>query len=177
MMNKLIYLTLSGIAMLAAGITLLLSTAIGVGTSKILVPLFLFVSGILAFLFSQANGQHKVAKTFHLLQGMGLMTFAVLIAIWPNTLDMFLKLTTYFIMVYGLFEIMFAFSVLRSSFKVDRSILMTRLLVGAINLIGSFVLFMSLMKSTASGLTVAGFLIVLGGLGFIIFANRIKKID
>ncbi|MCL6266563.1 hypothetical protein [Flagellimonas myxillae] len=176
-MNKPIYLTLSGISMLAAGITLLLSTSIGVGTSKILVPLFLLVSGIMAFIFSQVNGQHKVAKTFHFLQGAGLMTFAILIAIWPDTLDMFLKMATYFIMVYGLFEIMFAFSVLRSSFKVDKSILMTRLMVGAINFIGSFVLFMSLLKSTSSGLSVAGFLIVLGGLGFIIFANRIKKID
>nr|WP_299338193.1 hypothetical protein [Allomuricauda sp.] len=176
-MNKLVYLTLSGTAMLVAGITLLLSTYIGVGTSKVLAPLFLLISGVLALLFSGANPQHKVAKTFHFLQGAGLMTFSILIAIWPGTLDMFLKLTTYFIMVYGLFEIMFAFSVLRSSFKVDRSILMTRLMVGAINVIGSFVLFMSLLKSTTSGLKVAGFLIVLGGLGFIIFANRIKKIE
>ena len=174
-MNKLIYLTLGGVAMLFAGITLLLSTSIGVGTSKILVPLFLLISGLLVFIFSQVNGQHKVAKTFHFLQGAGLMTFAALIAIWPDTLDMLLKLTTYFIMVYGLFEIMFTFSVLRSSFKVNKSILITRLLVGAINFIGSFVLFLSLLKSTSSGLNVAGFLIVLGGLGFILFSIRILK--
>lgn len=176
-MNKTIYLTLSGLFMLATGLTLLLSTSIGVATSKILVPLFLFVSGVMAFLFSQVNGQHKIAKTFHLLQGLGLMSFAIIIAILPDTLDMFLKITSYFIMVYGLFELMFAFSVLRSSFILDKSILMTRLMVGLINFIGSFVLFMSLLKSTSSGLSVAGFLIVLGSIGFIIFANRINKVQ
>ncbi len=174
-MNKTIYLTLSGLFMFAAGLILLFSTTIGVGISKIMVPLFFFVSGILAFMFSQANGQHKIAKTFHLLQGVGLMTFAVIIAIWPDTLAMFLTITTYFVMVYGLFELMFAFSVLRSSYKLDVSILITRLLVGLVNLVGSFILFMALLKSTGLGLQVAGFLIVLGGIGFMLFASRVKK--
>ena len=174
-MNKTIYLTLSGLFMFSAGLILLFSTTIGVGISKIMVPLFFFVSGILAFMFSRANGQHKIAKTFHLLQGVGLMTFAVIIAIWPDTLTMFLKITTYFVMVYGLFELMFAFSVLRSSYKLDVSILITRLLVGLVNLVGSFILFMALWKSTGLGLQVAGFLIVLGGIGFMRFASRVKK--
>ncbi|MEO1009681.1 MAG: hypothetical protein AAFX53_00150 [Bacteroidota bacterium] len=176
-MNKTNYLSLSGLSMFLAGVIMLLSETIGGHIAKIAVPLSFFVGGIFALLFSQANKHHNIAKNFHLLQGLGMIAFAVVIGTMAHSLEGFLKFVTFFLMVYGLFELMFSFSVLRTKYKIDKSILATRLVVGLINFIGAFVVFMTLLKNPYKGLLVAGILVVLGGLGFLFFANRIKNLS
>lgn len=174
-MNKVNYLLLSGLSLLAAGAILLFSESIGISTSKILVPICLILGSVFAFLFSRANKHHKIANQFHLLQSLGLLVFGVLIAMVPKNLESFLNFTTYFIMAYGLFEIMFAFAVLNSNVGINRSILFVRLATGLINLLGGFILIITLSEDIKTALTVAGCLIVIGGLGFIWFANKTKK--
>lgn len=104
-----------------------------------------------------------------MLLGFGMVVFALVITTVANDLERFLKLTTYFLMVYGLFEITFSFSVLRTKFTMNKSILITRLLVGAINTIGAFTLFLTMLKDLKQGLTIPSILIWLGGVGFFSF--------
>lgn len=174
-MNNTYYLSLSGLGMILAGIAMFFSEQLGIGMAKIAVPLGFFLGGICAFFFSRANAHHKIAKQFHMLQGIGMILFALVISTLAKDLEGFLKLTTYFLMVYGLFEIMFSFSVLRTKFKMDKSILITRLLVGAINIIGAVALLLTMIRDARQGLTVASVLILLGGIGFFLFSLRISK--
>lgn len=170
-MNKIINLTLSGLSLLAAGIVLLFSQNIGVSTSKIIVPILFALAGVLAFLYAQANKEHKIAKQFHLIQGLGLLIFSVLIAVIPDSLESFLRITTYFILVFGIFEITFIFSVLNAKEKLNKNILFMRLAAGIVNLLGAFILLLALLQDVSTALNIAGLLIALGGLGFVCIKN------
>lgn len=174
-MNKINYLTFSGVAMALAGIFLLLSESIGVGTVKFLVPLLFAVGGILAYLFSEANKHHKIARQYHLLQGIGMVVFALLIGIIPNSLGEFLKYVTYLMLLFGLIEILFGFMALNTGNKFNMKILISRFVAGFFNLIGAVLILATSVTDEISGLFIAGILIILGGIAFIIFSFRIRK--
>lgn len=164
--------------MFLGGLTILFSHKIGIDTSKILTPLLFAVSGVCAIMFANANKEYNIPKNFHLLQGIGMITFAIALVVIPNSLKSFLMVVTFFTMVYGLIELVFTFSVLNSNYKINSSVLMARIITGILNLIGGFTLFMSALgKTPETGVLIAGILIALGGLAFVMFAKKIKELN
>ncbi len=176
-MNKSIYLTFSGIAVMLAGIALIFSADIGISTSKIIVPLFFIVGGFLAYLFAQANKQHPLAFPYHSAQAGGLTLFGMLIAFIPQSLSEFLDFVSYFMMAYGLIEIIYAFSALTSNHQLKKEILMSRFLAGFFGLIGSFILLITNLTNESNGIILAGLLVTLGGCAFVAFSVFIKSKD
>lgn len=176
-MKKINLLILSGVAMILGGLTILLSSEIGVHNSKIITPLFFAASGIFSILFANANKELAVPKNFHLLQGIGMIVFAVVLVTIPKSLKSFLMVATYFTMAYGLLEIFFTFSVLNSDKKINKSIMMARIITGVLSLIGGFSLFISAVGRTPeTGVLIAGILISLAGSSFVIFARKVKNL-
>ncbi len=175
-MNKINYLTFSGIAMILAGVFMLASESIGIGTAKFLVPLMFAIGGVFAYLFSEANKHHKIARQYHLLQGIGMVVFAFLIGIIPNSLGEFLRYVTYFMGLFGLIEILFGFMALNTGNKLNMGILISRFVAGFFNLIGAVLILATSVTDEISGLLIAGILVVLGGIAFIVFSFRIRKI-
>lgn len=174
-MEKINYLTLSGVAMGAAGIMMLISESIGIGVAKTLVPLLFATAGILAYLFSEANKHHKIARLYHLLQGGGMVLFAFLIGVIPQSLGEFLKFVTYFVLMFGLIEILFGFMALNSGIKLNMGILISRFIAGFLSLIGAVLLLATAASDEVSGLMIAGILTIIGGVGFTMFSFRIRK--
>lgn len=159
-----------------AGISMFISESIGIGTAKILVPLLFAMGGITAYLFSKANPQHKIAWLYHLLQGIGMLLFAFVIATLPQNLADFLRYVTYFMMLFGFIEILFGFMVLNSGEKLNTSILISRFVAGFFNLIGAVLILATSVTDEASGLLIAGLLILMGGIAFVMFSFRLRKI-
>ena len=176
-MNKIFYLAFSGLIMLAAGIFLLLSDTLGIENIKIIVPALIFVSGVSAIIFSNYEKLPTIAKKYHVAQGLGLIVFAACIATIPDSLKSFLMVTTYFVIMYGLFEIIFAFGVLGSNHKINKGIMMSRIIAGALNLLGGFVLLLSSLQNETTGLTIAGVLIILAGSSVAIFAAKLRNME
>ncbi|MEO0901075.1 MAG: hypothetical protein AAFY00_03330, partial [Bacteroidota bacterium] len=98
-MNKTFYLAFSGILMLAAGVFLFFSEQIGVQNSKILVPLCFIISGLAATVFSSYNGLPQIAKKYHIVQGLGLVAFGGVVWAMADSLEKFLLITTYFVIM------------------------------------------------------------------------------
>ncbi|MEM6318135.1 MAG: hypothetical protein AAF960_10725 [Bacteroidota bacterium] len=176
-MNKTNYLTFSGVSMALAGMVMLTSESIGVAYAKILVPALFFTGGVSAYLFSAANPQHAIAKQYHLLQGAGMAIFAIIIAAGPENLGEFLMYVSYFMGVFGLIELLFAFMVLNRGDKLNKGILMSRFIAGASNLVGSVLILATSLTDELSGLIIAGILILLGGVAFILFSFRIRRME
>ncbi len=175
-MNKINYLTFSGIAMAIAGALMLTSESIGIGTAKFLVPLMFAIGGVLAYMFANANKQHKLANQYHAAQGIGMIIFAVIIGLGAENLGDFLKYITYFMLFFGLIEIIFAFMALNSSQKLNTGILISRFIAGLFNLIGAVVILATSVTDEINGLLIAGILVIIGGIAFIVFSFRIRKI-
>ncbi|WP_299159295.1 hypothetical protein [uncultured Tenacibaculum sp.] len=174
-MNKTNLLLLSGISMFLGGLSILFSQNIGISISKIATPILFIISGVLAIQFANANKIHSLAKNYHLLQGLGMISFAIAIIFLPTSLESFLTIITFFTMVYGILELIFSFSVLNTNHKLKMNMLVVRIISGAFNLIGGFILFMTLLNNIETGLTIAGILIILGGISFSVFSLKIKK--
>ncbi|MEM8527612.1 MAG: hypothetical protein AAGG68_23420 [Bacteroidota bacterium] len=176
-MNKINYLTFSGLLMALAGVTMLTSETIGVDIAKIAVPVFFLLGGIFAYLFSAANKQHRIARQYHLLQGFGMMTFAVIIALVPQNLGDFLKYITYFMLLFGLLELLFGFLALNTGNQLNMNILLSRFVAGFVNIIGAVLILATAVTDEISGLMIAGVLILLGGIAFVLFSFRVKKMS
>lgn len=176
-MNKINYLTISGITMSLAGLFMLLAKNIGVSTTQFLVPLMFAIGGILIFLFSQANKDHKIESQFHFILGVSMFVFALLIWTIPTKLEEFLKFFVYFIGVFGFIEILFGFMVLNSAAKLNIKMLLFRFATGFLNLIGAILVLATSVTDKFDGLLIAGILSILSGIAFVIFSFRLRKID
>lgn len=159
-----------------AGIGMLLSEYVGIGIAKAIVPLLFAAGGIMAYLFSEANKHHKIANRYHFLQGIGMILFALLIAAIPQDLSEFLSFVTYFILLFGLIEILFGFMALNTGNNLNTGILISRFIAGFISIIGAVLILATASTSEISALMVAGILTMVGGIGFMMFSFRVRKI-
>ena len=176
-MNKTFYLAFSGLMMLAAGLSLFFAEQLGVQKSKILVPLFFIISGLAAMVFASYGRLPQIAKNYHMVQGLGLITFGGVVWTIADSLQAFLWVTTYFVVMFGLFEVVFAFGVLNSKHTINKGILRSRLVAGVINLIGGFVLLLATLQNPKSGIQIASILIAIGGLSLVNFARNLRKME
>lgn len=176
-MKKLGNLTLSGVFLIFAGVSMLIAEKIGLKISIILVPVFFGISGVLCFLFSKVNKEFKVPSQFQLLQGLGLITYAIVIFLFPISLLQFLIITSYFIMLFGIIEIAFSFLVLNSSSKTLKEPLLFRMIGGFCTAFGALILVLTSFKNEYNGIQVAGFLTIIIGVSNIIFASKISKLN
>lgn len=177
-MKNLNYLIISGIALVLAGLGMVFTENIGVPTAKIMVPVLIIIAGLFSFMFSSKNGHFRLAKQYHLIQGLGLTICGFVLAMLPNSLDDFLMYIAYFVLLSGLLEFSFAYSVLNAKIKkINWGMLISRFVAALAAFVSAIVLLLNAVKNPLMGLLIAGIVTALGGLSIIIFANKIKNID
>jgi hypothetical protein len=173
-MDKTFYLAFSGLMMVSAGITLFFSEKLGIESSKILMPGFMLIAGISSFIFSKYDKLPKIANQYHMAQGIGLIIYSVIILSSVISLKAFLMISIYFILMYGLFELIFVFGVLSSKHKINKEVLMSRIVAGGLNLIGGFIVLITSLNNERSGLLITSALIIIGGLSLVLFTRKLK---
>ncbi|MEN0003002.1 MAG: hypothetical protein AAF798_02620 [Bacteroidota bacterium] len=175
-MAKVNYLTFTGIALLLAGIVMLISEKIGVGISKILIPLLFITGGIFSVLFSQVKTQIKAVKQYQLIHGVGLILFGIIFGLVPNTLSDFLSYATYFILFFGFIEITICFALVNSDFKFKWGDLISRFISGFFGLIGGVLILATTATDQFSALAITGIITALMGIGIVFFSVKLEKI-
>ncbi|MGB0884579.1 MAG: DUF308 domain-containing protein [Flavobacteriales bacterium] len=168
-------LVISGLCMSLAGLSVLFSQTIGVQTAQVLVPVFLILGGYFSYAFSKQLKDIKVGRQFHLFQAIGMLVFGVLVAFIPDSLESFLKFVTYFVMCFGFIEISFGLMAIGSNKTIKWNIVSFRLISGVLALIGAFVILMTSMTDALKSLTIAGILLLISGIAFIVFAQKLKR--
>ncbi len=174
-MTKLVNLILAGICIILAGIAIIITESIGVHIAKIIIPLLFMLSGIFSIRYSIVNKDLEILSKFHLINGIGLLIFATVIAFLPDDLSSFLMYVTYFMLMYGLLEIVFPFSALNSKNKIMKELLIFIIIVGFAVSIGAIIILFTTLFNQDSGLMIAGILTLLIGLSNIIYVNKIKR--
>lgn len=173
-MKKIGDLILIGAFLILAGITIIVAESVGVNKAKIFVPLLFLISGIYTIKYSLANKTSEIASKYEMLRGIGLIIFATLIPFFSYSLMSFLMYVTYFILMYGLLEIVFPFSILNSKNTIVKNMLVFRIVAGIMTSIGAVVLLLATNSNEYIGLIIAGTLTILIGLSNIIYAYKLK---
>lgn len=172
MKNK--YLAVSGLCMLLAGISILLSEYTGAVATKILVTTFFVIGGYLAYRFSRSITGHNVGRQFHMLQAMGMPIFGILVAMLPNSLEGLTTYATFFIMCFGLLEIGFVFMFFNTGLKVKWNIVIYRLVSGFLSVVGGLIILFGSLENQKLGLLIVGVLMAIRGLTFVLLAPKLK---
>jgi uncharacterized membrane protein HdeD (DUF308 family) len=137
----------------------------------------LFLSAVFAFLTSYKSKSHSVQLKYHAFQGAGLLAYALTILIYANTLERFLNATVYFLLYFGVTEIMAALQLLTLSQKMNLRLIIFRAVVGFLTALGAILIMTTSYVNQNNALLGSGFAFIFGGTGFILFANLLRKFE
>jgi hypothetical protein len=146
------------------------------GTIQYILSVGIFLSAIFAFITAAKNNDSVIRLKYHELQGAGMFAFALAILIYASTFEKFITVTMVFLLYFGLTEIIFGFQLMQYKRKISTTIIALRMITGLLMAVGAVAILARSFLDKNSSLLLAGILIALGGLNFILFANAIRKL-
>ncbi len=176
-MNRHQTLTVYGIAMVLTGIIISLLSSNPSRVIQYVVTAGLFLSSIFAFITSYKSRGDDVPLKYHAIQGLGLLAFAIAILVYATTLEKFLNATSYFLLFFGISEIVLSFQLSMIAQKINPQIILFRIIVGFMTAIGSVLILSTALINPDNALLGSGVAFIFGGVSFILFARLLKKLD
>ncbi len=175
MMKKHLYLSVCGISIALAGLVV----ALGSHTRfDIVIPALFIFGGLLAFLFARSNSHHKIAYPYHTIQSIGLVVFGLLIGLVPQNPTDLLDLLAYYMLLFGLIEIIYVFSAFTTQLKLHMVMLTLRVVTGVFGIVGGIVIMRFVFSENEQAPLLAGSFLVILGLSFVVmpyfFDNKSK---
>ena len=162
-----------GLCVIFSGAVMIFAEEIGIEFSKILIPVLFAIAGIMAILFARSNRDHSKAKQYHMIQGVEIIIFSILIAFFADSLETFLNYISFFVLSFGILEFIIAFSVLNSS-EINWKILVFRFTGGVLGFFGGFVLIMTTFSYPLKAVLLAGIFTIAWGASLIMFSVKAK---
>lgn len=170
-------LTLYGIIIALKGIII---ASLAYNPSRVIqyiVAAGLFLSAIFAFIASYKNRHQIIPVQYHALQGLGLIVFAIAIVIYAHTLERFIYVTTYFLLYFGISEIIIGFRLLISPQKANFQLILFRAIIGLLTTLGAILVLTTSYINPNIALLGSGIAFIFGGAGFILFAKILKNLS
>ncbi len=176
-MNKVQYLALGGVSLFLAGVAIIASENIGINIVKILTPILFIISGVFSIGFANANSTATLPYRYQMMHGVGLILFGSIFGLVPDNLGDFLNQATYFILFFGLLEIIMGYALVNSNFKFKWRDIIVRFFAGFFGLIGAVLILATSATDQTLGLLITGIVTVLIGIGLIVFSSKVKDIS
>ena len=136
----------------------------------------MFLSAVFAFITAAKNKDSIIRLKYHELQGAGMFAYALAILMYASTFEKFITVTMAFLLYFGLTEIIFGFQLMQYKKKISMSIIALRMITGLLMTVGAVAILARSFLDKNSSLLLAGILIALCGINFILFANAIRKL-
>jgi uncharacterized membrane protein HdeD (DUF308 family) len=171
-MNKLFYYALSGQFLVFVGLMLFFSHKIDFGILLKVVPVLLLLTGSCVLVFSLYRNLPNHANRLHLVQGIASIVFGLFVLLMIDTSRNFFLAMLYFVIVFGMFEILFSFLTQKS---IPRFVILSRLMAGIVNFIGGIVLLMVTMIFSIETFFHTSILITFSGVSMLLFASNVRK--
>ena len=136
----------------------------------------MLLSAVFAFITAAKNKGSVIRLKYHELQGAGMVAYAVAIFFYATTFEKFITVTMAFLLYFGLTEIIFGFQLMQSRTKINSSIIAVRMFTGLLKAVGAVAILGMAFLDKNNSLLLAGILIALSGINFIVFANVLRKL-
>ena len=105
-----------------------------------------------------------------------MLVYALAILISATTFEKFITITMVFLLYFGITEIIFGFQLMDLKRKIGMPLIVLRMFTGLLMAVGAVVILAIAVLDKNMSLLVAGILIALSGLNFILFANITRKL-
>ena len=175
-MNRFQSQVINGLLISVTGIFLLL---LSYNPSRIIqygVAAGMLLNSFFAFVTSNKSKGLEIPFKFNWLLGLGMFVFALAILIYGSTFDRFITVTMAFLLYFGVVEIIFGFGLMAYKKSISLQIIVFRMIIGLLMAIGAVLILGIAIVDKNTSLVVAGVLIFLSGVNFILLANAIRKI-
>jgi hypothetical protein len=135
----------------------------------------IFLSAIFAFITAAKNKSSEIPLKYHALQGAGMLVYAMSILTYASTFEKFVTITMAFLLYFGITEIIFGFQLMQYKRKISLSVIVLRMFTGLLMTVGAVAILAIAFSDKNMSLLVAGILIALGGINFILFAYATRN--
>lgn len=131
--------------------------------------LMLLSAGFAAYTAFQSF-DFKLALKYHALHAFALVVYGLAVLFFANNLQKFLDITTFFLLFYGVSEIVFGFQLLLMRQKtISSQIVVFRLLIGFFISLGAVSVLASFYSDPNSAVLISGVVFVFSGINLILF--------
>lgn len=175
-MNKHQTLVAYGIIIMLSGICLVVFAFNPVQAIQYLVGIGMCLSAAVAFIASYQCRKLQVPSLYHALHGIGMGIYGICILFFANDLERFFTITTFYLLYYGVAEIIFCFQslILKDEF-IFRSFV-TRLVIGTGIALGAVFIIATTYIDHKWALMATGIVFILSGIDIIPFKSVQKNL-
>ena len=138
--------------------------------------------GMLLSAFFSAITSYKckylnVPYTYHLLHSIGFTIYGIVILFYAISSENFLKSTSFFLLYYGITEIIFSFqlTILKRE-NINLKMVIYRSIIGLLIGVGSFIIFMISTNNQRDALLASGIVFVFCGINLLLFRTVLKNL-
>lgn len=136
----------------------------------------MFLSCFFAFVSANKSKASEVPLKYNWLLGVGMFAYALAILIYASTFDRFIIITMGFLLYFGVADIIFGFGLLAYKKSIHLQVIVVKMIIGLLMAIGAVLIIGLAYFDKNISLLVAGSLIFLSGINFIMLADTVRKI-
>ena len=135
----------------------------------------MFLSSFFAFVTANKSRGSEIPLKYNWLLGVGMFAYALAILIYGSTFNRFITISMAFLLYFGITEIIFGFGLMAYKKTISLQIIVSRMIIGLLMTIGAVLILGIAVVDKNTSLLVAGILIFLSGVNFIMLANAMRK--
>ena len=168
---------LTGLFILIAGIFIALVSYNPSSVIQYVVVICSFLGGIFALLTASKSKDSEIPLKYHWLVGIGLIVYAIAIAFFAGELSSFLQVTSFFLLLFGLIEIIFTFQILSNSNRnrPEWKVMLYKVITGLIMGSGAMWVLTASQVDANIALLFSGLILSLTGLSFMLVSKYVGR--
>ena len=170
-------MTLYAFLIIATGVVLMALAYFPGRAIQYLVAAGILFSAVFAFLTAYHSQNMTIQTNYHWLHGFGMAIYGLTILFWANDIQKFSAITAFFLLYYGMAEMIFCFQLLMRNQKyISAQVIGFRLLIGFFIAIGAVFTLATAYFDRNQSLLAAGAVFVFSGVYLLVFKSVIQLI-
>jgi hypothetical protein len=117
-----------------------------------------------------------VPYTYHLLHFVGFLIYGIALLFYANSSQLFLSITSFFLLYYGITEMIFSFELtMLKRTNVNFKTMVYRLILDLLIGVGSFIIIVITPSDRRDALLASGVVFIFCGINLLLFKSILKK--
>ena len=176
-MTRSLTLTIYAVLIIIIGILVVALSFMPSNTIQYLVGFGMLLSAFFSGITSYKCKYLNVPYTYHLLHSIGFSIYGIVILLYAISSDNFLKATSFFLLYYGITEIIFSFQLtMLKRDNINFKTMIYRAIIGLFIGVGSFIIIMISSNNQRHALLTSGIVFVFCGINLLLFRTVLKNL-
>jgi len=137
----------------------------------------ILLSAVFAFITSSKSRHLQTSLKYHRLHAAGLLLYALAVLFLATDTENFILITSFFLIYYGITEIIFSLQLLMIKEKLSLRRIVFRLVLGLLIAIGAVVIIVKSYVDQNQAILASGIVLLVCGANIVIFKTLLQSLD